>query len=178
MRISPWSYFWHEALRLDHNPKTVAIVAGRPWLFQLHNDGEIWSFTGSPCSGDSCPGWQRLDHNPKTVAIVAANSALFQLHNDGEIWSFTGSPCSGDSCPGWQRLDHNPKTVAIASTTGSVDSMRAPADTLAGLNGSTIWYTADLVHWTNIPGSLTSLVVGDFNGDGRAGRAGLAGGPI
>jgi peptidyl-Lys metalloendopeptidase len=84
-------------------------------LCQLHSDGWIWRFTGTPCSGNSCPGWQRLDNNPKTIAIAAAGNNLYQLHNDGWIWRFTGTPCSGNSCPGWQRLDNNPKTKAIAA---------------------------------------------------------------
>ena len=79
----------------------------------------IWRYTGTPCSGASCPGWQRLDNNPKTVAIAAAGThhdqALYQLHNDGWIWRYTGGPCLGESCAGWQRLDRNSKTVAIAA---------------------------------------------------------------
>jgi hypothetical protein len=79
----------------------------------------IWRYTGTPCSGDSCPGWQRLDNNPKTIAIAATGShhfqALYQLHNDGWIWRYTDAPCEGDFCPGWQRLDNNSKTIAIAA---------------------------------------------------------------
>ena len=79
----------------------------------------IWHYTGTPCNGESCPGWQRLDNNPKTVAIAASGSrhmqVLYQLHNDGWIWLYTGTPCQGDWCPGWQRLDNNSKTVAIAA---------------------------------------------------------------
>ncbi len=79
----------------------------------------IWRYTGTPCNGDSCPGWQRLDNNPKTVDIAASGShhsqVLYQLHNDGWIWRYTDVPCQGDSCPGWQRLDNNSKTIAIAA---------------------------------------------------------------
>ena len=79
----------------------------------------IWRYTGPPCSGENCPGWQRLDNNPKTVAIAAAGThhhqSLYQLHNDGWIWRYTGSPCSGESCPGWQRLDNNAKTFTVAA---------------------------------------------------------------
>ena len=78
---------------------------------RAHRSGAI---PAPPCSGESCPGWQRLDNNPKTVAIAAAGThhhqSLYQLQNDGWIWRYTGTPCSGDSCPGWQRLDNNPKT--------------------------------------------------------------------
>ncbi len=77
--------------------------------------GAVWRFTGTACSGNSCPGWQRLDNNSKTIGIVAAGDALYQLHHDGWIWRYTGTPCSGNSCPGWQRLDNNANTVTIAA---------------------------------------------------------------
>ncbi len=32
-------------------------------LFQVHIDGSIWRYTGTPCSGNNCPGWQLLDNN-------------------------------------------------------------------------------------------------------------------
>ena len=77
--------------------------------------GSIWSFTGTACSGTSCPGWQMLDDNPATVTIAAATGGLYQLHNTGKIWRYTGTPCSGNSCPGWQMLDDNGATVAIVA---------------------------------------------------------------
>ena len=103
------------ALRCLQN---TPIFSGR--LYQLHRDGWIWQHTGTPCSGDSCPGWVRLDNNSKTVAIAAAGNQLYQLHRDGWIWRYTGTPCSGNSCPGWERLDNNPKTVAIANNFGRI----------------------------------------------------------
>jgi hypothetical protein len=84
-------------------------------VYQMHNDGKIWRYTGTPCSGSSCPGWQLLDNNPSTKAIAADGGALYQMHNDGKIWRYTGTPCSGSSCPGWQLLDNNPSTKAIAA---------------------------------------------------------------
>ncbi|MGQ5523932.1 M12 family metallo-peptidase [Chitinimonas sp. PSY-7] len=78
--------------------------------------GAIWRYTGTPCSGDSCPGWQRLDNNTRTVSVAAGSSSiLYQLHNDGRIWRYTGVPCSGVSCPGWQLIDNNTKTIAITA---------------------------------------------------------------
>ena len=111
---------------LDNNPRTVAIAAGggpgsgRPTpigreLYQLHNDGAIWRYTGTPCSGSSCPGWEKLDNNPNTRTIVAAADRLYQLHNGGDIWRYTGTPCSGSSCPGWEKLDNNPNTRTIVA---------------------------------------------------------------
>jgi hypothetical protein len=79
----------------------------------------IWQYTGVPCSGNSCGGWQKLDNNQKTVAIAAGGDhheqRLYQLHNDGMIWRYTDVVCQNDSCPGWQKVDNNPKTIAIAS---------------------------------------------------------------
>jgi len=77
----------------------------------------IWRSTGTPCSGNACPGWQLLDNNTKTIGIVAAENALYQLHDDGWIWRHTGTPCSGSSCPGWLRLDNNPRTERITAGT-------------------------------------------------------------
>jgi hypothetical protein len=108
--------------RLDNNSRTGMIAAGDDLyqlhtdpIYQLHNDGWIWRYTGEECQGDFCPGWERLDNNPKTRNIVGSGAQLFQLHQDGKIWRYIGTPCSGDSCPGWQMLDNNPKTVAIVS---------------------------------------------------------------
>jgi len=38
----------------------------------LHHDGTIWRYTGTPCSGASCPGWWQLDNNPATKAITGS----------------------------------------------------------------------------------------------------------
>jgi hypothetical protein len=92
-----------------------AISSGGNSLYQLHKNGLIWKHTDTPCSGDSCPGWQKLDNNSATVAIAAGGNNLYQLHKNGLIWKYTGISCSGDSCPGWQKLDNNPATVAIAT---------------------------------------------------------------
>lgn len=119
---------WH---LLDNNPNTREITAGAgpsggfdplkappdaAPLYQRHADGKIWIYTGKPCNGGSCPGWQLLDNNPLTVSIVAAGKHLYQRHSDGAIWSYTGTPCRPDgSCPGWQRLDDNPNTAEITA---------------------------------------------------------------
>ena len=100
-------YRWQE---LDRNPAATAISAAGRQLFQLQNDGSIWRYTGTPCSGSSCPGWEELDRNPRSKAI-AAGDLLYQLDDDGSIWRYTGTPCSGTSCPGWQELDVNPGSV-------------------------------------------------------------------
>jgi hypothetical protein len=75
----------------------------------------IWSFTGTVCSGNSCPGWQMLDDNGDSVRIAAGGTNLYQLHKTGKIWRYTGTSCGGDSCPGWQMLDDNTATLQVAA---------------------------------------------------------------
>ena len=65
----------------------------------------IWQYTGTPCSGTSCPGWEELDHNSATTAIAASGGNLYQLHNNGQIWKSTSVACSGTSCP-WLELSN------------------------------------------------------------------------
>ncbi len=109
-----------------------------------NQDGTIWKYTGTSCSGNSCPGWQALDNNPKTVTIAAADGGVYQLHNDGMIWKYTGVPCSGNSCPGWQRLDNNPKTNGIVSAGTSLYQLH---------NDGMIWkYTGTPCSGNSCPG--------------------------
>lgn len=92
---------------------TLAVDTGGV-AYELHNNGEIWQYTGTPCSGNSCPGWQMLDNNSNTVAIAAAYY-LYEMHSDGTIWEYTGTPCSGGSCPGWQMLGNNANALVMAA---------------------------------------------------------------
>jgi hypothetical protein len=56
-----------------------------------------------------------------------------------------------------------------------VSKLNMGVSVLAGLasNGS-IWYTTDMNTWNNVSGTLSSVVLGDFRGDGTYGIAGLA----
>ncbi len=109
--------------QLDRNFRTTQISSGNGQLhqlhggllYQLHNDGSIWRYTGIPCGGPSCVGWQELDRNPAATAIVPAGKQLFQLHNNGSIWRYTGVPCTASACPGWQLLDNNTQATTIAA---------------------------------------------------------------
>ncbi|HEX9039965.1 MAG TPA: hypothetical protein VF838_02945 [Trebonia sp.] len=95
-------------LELDDNPATVQIVAGADGrLFQRHQDGSIWAYTGTPHSG-----WLQLDNNRATATIITdGGSELYQLHANGEIYRYNGTPITG-----WDRLDANPATVEIAAS--------------------------------------------------------------
>ena len=108
---------------LDNNPLTGLVAAANNVyqlhtdpVYQLHNDGSLWRYTGTPCDGDFCPGWAMLDNNRATVAAAASGGQFYQLHNDGSIWRHNGTPCSsGSSCPGWFMIDNNRAATAIAS---------------------------------------------------------------
>jgi hypothetical protein len=93
---------WQE---LDNNAATVDIAAGGGNFYQLHNDGGIWKYTGTPLTG-----WQKLDNNSATKKITAAGANLFQLHKTGLIWKYTGTPLTG-----WQQLDNNAATTDIVA---------------------------------------------------------------
>ncbi len=75
----------------------------------------MWRYTGTPCTGGSCPGWQMMDNNPNIVAMAASTSYTYQLRNNGAIYRYTGVPCSGSSCTGWTLLNSTSTNVAIAA---------------------------------------------------------------
>lgn len=89
---------------LDRNARSMSLAATTEGLFQLHNNGGIWHWTGQPCSGGSCPHWQRIDRNPAAKSIAANRNNLFQLHSDGSIWRWLGRACEGSICSSWERL--------------------------------------------------------------------------
>lgn len=98
------------------NETSSALAAFRPPPPGASVPGLIWRYTGTPCTGASCPGWQLLDNNPASQRITpAAGGNLYQLHNSGRIWRFTGTPCTDNSCPGWQLLDNNAATISITA---------------------------------------------------------------
>jgi hypothetical protein len=90
---------------LDNNRSTVEIVADGNNLYQRHNDGWIFKYTGTPITG-----WQALDNNPATVEITASGGNLYQRHADGAIFKYTGTPMTG-----WQLLDNNHATVGLVA---------------------------------------------------------------
>ncbi|KAK5053314.1 hypothetical protein LTR84_002288 [Exophiala bonariae] len=91
---------------LDNNSATVSTIVDDTNLYQLHNTGKIWRYTGPPLTG-----WQELDDNTATTKIVAARGNLYQLHNTGKLWKYTGVPHTG-----WQMLDTNAATVDLAAS--------------------------------------------------------------
>jgi hypothetical protein len=129
--------------QLDDNRLTTQIAASGSTLYQLHSNGELFQYTGTPMVG-----WAKLDNNPLTKEIAAGGGALYQRHSTGQVWRYTGVPMTGwaliDSTStaksimalggklykrhsdgsifrytgtplsGWQQLDNNPLTVQLA----------------------------------------------------------------
>ena len=92
-------------LLVDNNSRSASIVADRTNLYQRHNNGWIFRYTGTPVSG-----WQALDNNSVTVELAASEGNLYQRHGNGRIFKYTGTPMTG-----WQALDDNSRTASIVA---------------------------------------------------------------
>jgi hypothetical protein len=94
---------------MGHNPQFFPGGS----IFQLHSDGSIWRYTGTPCNGNACPGWQPIDSNSAgTVkAIVAAevSGQVFKLLNNGQVWQFSGVPFD------WVSFDAGVQSIAASN---------------------------------------------------------------
>lgn len=96
----------------------------------------------------------------------------------GATWSAGGILLQS----GWNKI-----TITASDTDGNIGiaavsvfySTETKSVLLTGLaaNGS-VWYTSDLQKWTQIPGVLSSVKVGEMNGDGKYEVTGLANGSI
>ena len=114
-------------------------------VLQLHNDGSIFQYTGTPFS------WQQLDNNPATTAIVAAFGVPgpFILRNGSGIFQYTGTPFA------WQQIDNNPATTALAT------SIIGPGFGLYELHndGSGIWQFAGALEWQQIDNNPSTIAI-------------------
>lgn len=92
---------------LDNNNRTKEIVVDGDNLYQIHDNGNIYQFTGTPMTG-----WRQLDNNPYSDRLVAANGELYQLHSTNAIWKYTGTPFTG-----WELIDNQrlPATKLVAT---------------------------------------------------------------
>lgn len=76
--------------RLDANPATQAIAVGRQphvddfatgpavpaAVFQVHRDGTVWRWTGTPCEGMRCPHWRRVSNGDAFTRFTPDRSRL------------------------------------------------------------------------------------------------------
>jgi hypothetical protein len=103
-KISQWQKIALLAAGISASMVSVAWGGTAP-LYQTHWDGSIWKYTGAPCNGGYCPGWQQLDSNPATTQLAAIGGQLYQLHySDSSIWMYTGQPCTPNACSGWLQI--------------------------------------------------------------------------
>ena len=100
-------------------------------LYELHNTGKIWRYTGNSVQWQFVPGWQMLDDNPEALDIAADGDNLYELHKTGLIWRYTGKPCNGNTCTGWQMLDNNPIAGRIAAAGGHLYEMHLAIEPLS-----------------------------------------------
>ncbi|KAF4498942.1 beta-glucosidase [Fusarium agapanthi] len=91
---------------LDNNAAAISIVADGSDLYELHNSGFIWFYTGTPITG-----WRLLGNKASTTKIDASKGNLYQLRNTGEIFRYTGTPVTG-----WQLVDNNPAALDIIAS--------------------------------------------------------------
>jgi hypothetical protein len=75
-------------------------------LFQLHADGAVFAYTGSPCGPSGCNGWGQINGAGSGVSKMAAdNGNLYILLSNGAIFKYNGNPCDSTGCHGWTQLN-------------------------------------------------------------------------
>jgi hypothetical protein len=92
---------------IDNNGSTLNVTAGGGNVYQMHESGHVWKYTGTPMV------WDLIDENLATRQIVADGGELFQLHENGAVWKYTGTPKV------WQLLS-DPGAIKIAAASGNV----------------------------------------------------------
>jgi hypothetical protein len=66
---------------IDENPATIAIVADGGDLYQLHDSGAVWKYSGTP------KVWQLLSE-PGGIELAAAGGNLYKLHPYGDLFKY------------------------------------------------------------------------------------------
>jgi hypothetical protein len=118
----------HTALRVLVAVHAVLLLGTFPALsepgdlYQLHQDGLLWKYTGTPCGGGSCPGWKLIEDSGNIWYIHATRGKVYALKKDHSVWEYldTSSGCGSAGCPGWQRLDANTATGYIVAGGGKL----------------------------------------------------------
>jgi hypothetical protein len=110
---------WHKmallAACISASIVPVAFAAA-PVVYELHSSGSVWGYTGTPCDGQVCPGWEMLNDDSRAVQIAAGAGTLYQLNNDGAIWQWNGAVCNGNACNRWTQIGAGATAVYAAGT--------------------------------------------------------------
>ena len=123
----------------DYMDVASGSAAAPEGILELHKDGSIWSYTGTPITG-----WTELDNNAKAIQTAESAGNTYELHNDGTIWSYTGTPITG-----WTKIGNNSAAIKIA----------ASGDHLYELDSTgTIWsYTGTpITGWTKVADNVAA----------------------
>jgi len=93
-----------------------AAFAAAPVVYELHTTGSVWGYTGTPCNGQVCSGWEMLNDDSKGVQIAAGAGTLYQLDSDGTVWQWNGAVCNGNACNRWTQIGAGATTIYAAGT--------------------------------------------------------------
>lgn len=115
-------------------------------------DATLRRYTGLPCVGSSCVGWEPIDDDQSVAQTVAADGRLYKLRTNGAIYQYTWLPCFGITCQGWIPLDVGTQTKAIAATGTTLYKMHA--------NGSIWRFTSGTWQMLDNNGATTAIVAG------------------
>ncbi len=135
-------------------------------LIGLSSAGKIWVSTTAGATWTNVPG--------TLSKIISAdlngdiNFDIAGLSPTGKIWYTTTFPA-----PTWT----NVVPGTLNTMTSGDFGVAVAGDQLAGLSATgKVWYTPNLPvpAWTSVPGTLTQLITGDFDGDGTDDLAGVS----
>lgn len=136
---------------LDNNPATIGVAANdkNGSVFELHKDGSIWQYTGTPLTG-----WRQIGDNAAAVSISGSPTAgyVYEYDSTGTIWQYNGST--------WTRIDDN--TLSAAITVGDDGS---PYQIQKGIHRGFIYqYVGTPIsgwNWLDSNYTATAVVAGD-----------------
>ncbi|MER2584227.1 MAG: M4 family metallopeptidase, partial [Candidatus Competibacter sp.] len=134
---------------------------GATWtdLGPLWMDGKAYSGSLSTCCSNPLGG--RSAFGGDSHGYVSSRYNLASLSGQSFRLRFRQGTDSSVGVMGWGVDDV--RIYNCTSTSSSTTSLLAGVNSAGG-----IYYTTDLSTWHNIPGALSRLVAGDFDGDGKA----------
>jgi hypothetical protein len=143
-----WQYANSAWTKIDNNTAAVQIASNSSTVYQLHGNGSIWKYTGTPLSG-----WTQIGNNAAAVKIAASESGVYELDNTGTIWQYANSA--------WTKIDNNTGTVGVTAT----DQANGVYELHS--NGSIWKYTGTpLSGWTQIGTNAAAVFVDAIPGGG------------
>ena len=93
-----------------------AAFAAAPLVYELHTTGSVWGYTGTPCNGQVCSGWEMLNDDPKAVQIAAGAGTLYQMDSDSTVWQWNGAVCNGNACNRWTQIGIGASSIFAAGS--------------------------------------------------------------